>query len=67
MTKSAILALADRITALQSGLDEAGRQRAEALQAGWVTGPTSLTQQARSGLRAVVPLLTAVTPATPQP
>jgi len=60
-------ALAERIAALKSGLDEAGRQRAEALQAGWVTGPTALTQQARAGMRAVEPLLTAAMPTGQQP
>lgn len=65
--KQAPVGLPDRIAALRSGLDEAGRQRADALQAGWVTGPTALTQQARTGMRAVAPLLAAAPPATRQP
>ncbi|MFG6430365.1 hypothetical protein [Roseateles sp. LYH14W] len=60
-------ALADRIATLKSGMDDAGRQRAEALQAGWVTGPTALTQQARAGMRDVEPLLTAARPTGQQP
>ncbi|MFG6412324.1 hypothetical protein ACG02S_00280 [Roseateles sp. DC23W] len=59
-------ALTARIAALKSGLDAAGRQQAEALQAGWVTGPTALTQQARAGMRAVEPLLAAAPPAPPR-
>lgn len=58
--------LADRIAAMKSRLDAAGRQRAEALQAGWVTGPTSLTKQARAGMNAVEPLLLAAAPTTQQ-
>lgn len=59
------VALTDRVATLRAGLDEAGRQRAEALQAGWVTGPTALTQQARAGLRAVAPLLPAAASGQP--
>lgn len=60
-------AMADHLAALKSGLDAAGLERAETLRAGWVTGPTALTQQARAGMRAVEPLLAAATPATHQP
>lgn len=52
-------AMADHLAALKSGLDAAGLERAETLRAGWVTGPNALTQQARAGMRAVEPLLTA--------
>jgi TPR repeat protein len=60
------VALADRIAALKSGLDAAGRQRAEALQAGWVTGQTLLSKQAHAGMQAVEPLLLAAAPTAQQ-
>ncbi|MCY4744784.1 hypothetical protein NYO99_07365 [Pelomonas sp. UHG3] len=65
--RQAPVGLPDRIAALKAGMDEAGHQRAAALAAGWVTGPTALTQQARAGMRAVAPLLAAAPPATQQP
>ncbi|MFY8016499.1 MAG: hypothetical protein ACOVN9_00175 [Inhella sp.] len=59
--------LSNRIAALKSRLDAEDKQRAEILQATWVTGPSPLTQQARAGMRAVAPLLTQAPPTGQQP